>query len=45
MELQKYHRLLFSDYPKFIDKYLLLIQKLKQRTQFCGCDYTKLYKI
>lgn len=45
MELQKYHMLLSSEWPEFIDKYLCLIENLKQRTQFCGCDYTKLYPI
>ncbi len=32
-------------YPKFIDKYLTTktLNRLKHITQFCGCDYTKLY--
>lgn len=34
-----------NDYPKFIDKYLKTktMNRLKRITQFCGCDYTKLY--
>lgn len=34
-----------SLYPKFIDKYLKTktLNRLKYVTQFCGCDYTKLY--
>lgn len=34
-----------SDYPDFIDKYLTTdtLNRLKHVTQFCGCDYTKLY--
>lgn len=36
-----------NDYPKFIDKYLTTdtLERLKHITQFCGCDYTKLYSI
>ncbi len=38
---------LFIDqiYPSFIDKYLntKTMSRLKSITQFCGCDYTKLY--
>lgn len=38
---------LFIDeiYPSFIDKYLHTntLKRLKHVTQFCGCDYTKLY--
>ena len=38
---------LFIDksYPDFIDKYLTTktLTRLKYITQFCGCDYTKLY--
>ena len=38
---------LFIDrkYPNFIDKYLetKTLKRLKYITQFCGCDYTKLY--
>lgn len=38
---------LFIDmyYPSFIDKYLKTktLERLKYVTQFCGCDYTKLY--
>lgn len=34
-----------DDYPDFIDKYLTTktLNRLKYVTQFCGCDYTKLY--
>ena len=34
-----------NDYPNFIDKYLTTdtLNRLKHVTQFCGCDYTKLY--
>lgn len=34
-----------KDYPTFIDKYLKTktLTRLKSITQFCGCDYTKLY--
>lgn len=34
-----------NDYPDFIDKYLTTdtLNRLKYITQFCGCDYTKLY--
>ena len=34
-----------KDYPFFIDKYLntQTLNRLKKITQFCGCDYTKLY--
>ena len=34
-----------NDYPDFIDKYLntKTLNRLKYITQFCGCDYTKLY--
>lgn len=34
-----------NDYPDFIDKYLKTktLNRLKHITQFCGCDYTKLY--
>lgn len=34
-----------DDYPAFIDKYLATntLSRLKHVTQFCGCDYTKLY--
>lgn len=34
-----------NDYPEFIDKYLTTntLTRLKHITQFCGCDYTKLY--
>ena len=34
-----------SEYPKFLDKYLntKTMERLKYVTQFCGCDYTKLY--
>ena len=34
-----------KDYPYFLDKYLKVktLKRLKYITQFCGCDYTKLY--
>lgn len=34
-----------SEYPSFIDKYLTTntLNRLKHVTQFCGCDYTRLY--
>lgn len=34
-----------NEYPEFIDKYLITdtLNRLKHITQFCGCDYTKLY--
>lgn len=34
-----------KDYPDFIDKYLTTksLERLRHVTQFCGCDYTKLY--
>lgn len=34
-----------KEYPTFIDKYLntKTLNRLKNITQFCGCDYTKLY--
>lgn len=34
-----------EDYPYFINKYLntKTLNRLKYITQFCGCDYTKLY--
>ncbi len=34
-----------DDYPNFIDKYLntKTLNRIKNVTQFCGCDYTKLY--
>ncbi len=34
-----------DDYPYFIDKYLntKTLNRIKNVTQFCGCDYTKLY--
>jgi len=34
-----------ENYPYFIDKYLetKTLNRLKYVTQFCGCDYTKLY--
>ena len=34
-----------EEYPSFIDKYLKTktLNRLKNITQFCGCDYTKLY--
>ena len=34
-----------EQYPTFLDKYLstTTLERLKYITQFCGCDYTKLY--
>ena len=34
-----------KDYPTFLDKYLntKTLKRLKNITQFCGCDYTNLY--
>ena len=34
-----------KEYPTFIDKYIKTdtLKRLKHITQFCGCDYTKLY--
>ena len=34
-----------SEYPKFLDKYLntKTMERIKYVTQFCGCDYTRLY--
>lgn len=34
-----------AEYPDFLDKYLKTktMERLKYITQFCGCDYTKLY--
>lgn len=34
-----------EDYPNFLDKYLntKTMDRIKYVTQFCGCDYTKLY--
>lgn len=34
-----------KDYPHFLDKYLntKTMDRIKYVTQFCGCDYTKLY--
>ncbi len=34
-----------EDYPDFIDKYLntKTLNRIKNVTYFCGCDYTKLY--
>jgi len=34
-----------DEYPSFVDKYLKTntLNRLKNVTQFCGCDYTKLY--
>jgi len=36
-----------KDYPYFLDKYLhtKTLERIKHVTQFCGCDYTKLYNI
>ena len=44
--MQEYLNLFIDEeYPMFIDKYLdtKTLQRLKYITQFCGCDYTKLY--
>lgn len=44
--MQEYLNLFIDkDYPTFIDKYLKTktLKRLKNVTQFCGCDYTKLY--
>lgn len=44
--MQDYLKLFMDkEYPKFIDKYLKTktLERLKHITQFCGCDYTKLY--
>ncbi|MCI8331003.1 MAG: hypothetical protein HFE04_02745 [Bacilli bacterium] len=34
-----------KEYPNFLDKYMTTntLTRLKHITQFCGCDYTKLY--
>lgn len=34
-----------KEYPEFLDKYLETdtLNRIKHVTQFCGCDYTKLY--
>ena len=34
-----------QEFPEFINKYLKTktLNRLKYITQFCGCDYTKLY--
>lgn len=36
-----------KEYPRFIDKYLetRTLKRLKHVSQFCGCDYTKLYSV
>ncbi len=44
--MQNYLNLFIDkDYPCFIDKYLntKTLDRLKNISQFCGCDYTKLY--
>jgi len=44
--MKQYLELFIDDeYPNFIDKYLTTdtLNRLKNVTQFCGCDYTKLY--
>lgn len=35
-----------NEYPSFIDEYLATptLQRLKNVTQFCGCDYTNIYQ-
>lgn len=44
-EIINYFKILSSDYPNFIDKYIrtLEMQRLHSIGQFCGCDYTKLH--
>lgn len=44
--LEEYIKIFIDpEYPNFIDKYLntKTMKRLKHITQFCGCDYTKLY--
>lgn len=44
--MNQYIKIFMDDnYPDFIDKYLSTktLNRLKHVTQFCGCDYTKLY--
>lgn len=44
--MNKYLNIFIDDeYPTFLDKYLITdtLKRLKHITQFCGCDYTKLY--
>lgn len=44
--MKEYLKIFIDDeYPDFIDKYLdtNTMKRLKNITQFCGCDYTKLY--
>ena len=44
--MQEYLNLFIDEeYPDFLDKYLntKTLNRLKYITQFCGCDYTKLY--
>lgn len=44
--MNQYINLFIDDvYPDFIDKYLTTdtLKRLKNVTQFCGCDYTSLY--
>lgn len=46
MNMQEYLNLFIdSEYPKFIDRYLSTktMSRLKNISQFCGCDYTTLY--
>ncbi|MFV0250015.1 MAG: hypothetical protein ACK5HP_03155 [Bacilli bacterium] len=44
-ELKEYFKLLSTNYPNFIDKYIDTkeMQRLNGIGQFCGCDYTKLH--
>jgi len=46
-ELQKYFQIFCGgDYPDFIDKYIQTpaLQRLSRVSQFCGCDYTKIFE-
>ena len=45
-DISEYHKILSSDYPSFLDKYisLPLLQRLKGVGLLCGTDWTKLYK-
>lgn len=46
MKIEEYiEQFIDEDYPEFIDKYLntKTLNRIKNVTQFCGCDYTKLY--
>lgn len=44
--MNEYTQLIIDEtYPSFIDRYLTTktLTRLKHITQFCGCDYTRLY--